>query len=119
MPLGRKAFLTASKHAVIGEAGAAVGGRDGPKKSTFKEHSDTGGHLGFPEKAEPTESSTARISGLGAPGTVMCCALASHLAFPRYFSPKRLREKKNLPALGDTKWMNRIMPAEHLVFLGI
>lgn len=81
--LGRKAFLTASKPRAIRETRAAVGGRDGLKKPTLKAHTETGSHLGSPEKAEPSPTCASELK---ASGTVMCCAtLASHLAFLGHF----------------------------------
>lgn len=75
--------ITASKPGVIREARAAVEGRDRLKKPTLKAHTETGSHLGSPEKAE---LSPTCASELKASETVMRCAtVASHLAFLGHF----------------------------------
>lgn len=98
--LGRKTFLTESKHRAICEAGAAMGGRDELKKPTFKDHIEAGAAWNFPER-RTVNSPDLRTWSLR--DRVVLCSWGTPLSLSEMLLHKKIEAGKAPPQHAGTQ----------------
>lgn len=98
--LGRKTFLTASKHRVLREAGAAVGGRHGLQKPTCKDQL-TRRPPGLPWESRAVDSADRSTWSPG--DRHVLCSPCEPLSLPETFLHEQTEAGKALPQHAGTQ----------------